>query len=272
MPDPRPDASPDPDPDALLDLAIAVASRAGRLALEGRQRGLGDVGTKSSSTDMVTDYDRAAERLIVDAIRRARADDAVVGEEGADQPGSSGISWLVDPIDGTTNFLYDLPGWAVSVAAADAAGTLVGVVNVPTLGEMYTAVRGRGARRNGRPIRCSAKSDLATALIATGFSYDPSTRVRQAEAVSRLLGRIRDVRRFGAAAVDLCFVADGRIDGYFEAGLNPWDLAAGTLIAREAGARTVDLGGTPDRPGLVVVANPALFDRLVDLVRTAGMA
>lgn len=229
-----------------------------------------EVATKSTSTDMVTELDRAAETLIVDALVAARPDDAIVGEEGADHPGRSGVRWLVDPIDGTTNFLYGLPGWAVSIAAADEDGPLAGVVYVPTYGEhgeLFRASRGGGARLEGRPIRCSDNADIATALVGTGFAYRAERRAAQGVVAARLLPHVRDLRRFGAASVDLCFVACGRLDVYYEDGLAPWDLAAGELIASEAGAVLSDLTGGPVRPGSVLVAGPALHGAMVDLLR-----
>ena len=253
----------------LADLAEVLALRAGALVRDGRRRGLATIGTKSTVTDMVTEYDRASERLIVDGILAARPDDTVIGEEGADHPGTSGVAWLVDPIDGTTNYLYGLPGYAVSIAARDAGGLLAGVVHVPVPGEMFRAVRGRGATLDGQPISCSAKADVATALVATGFSYDPELRVRQGRMLERVIGRVRDIRRFGAAAVDLCHVACGRVDAYYEWGLSEWDLAAGELIAREAGARVGDFAGGPARPGEVLAAPPQLYDALVTLFAAA---
>jgi myo-inositol-1(or 4)-monophosphatase len=258
------------DATALAPLALRLATEAAQLAAEGRRRGLAEVSTKSTGTDMVTEFDRACEALLVDGIRRARPDDAIVGEEGTRDGGSSGIVWHLDPIDGTTNFLYDLPGWAVSVAAADDDGVLVGVVVIPTLGETYTATRGGGARRNGRPITIGTESRLSHALVATGFGYDPERRRRQAELLTRVLPSVRDVRRLGAASVDLCHVACGRVDAYYEEGLSSWDLAAGGLIAREAGAVTIDLAGAPARPEEVVATSPALAGPLRRLLLDAG--
>lgn len=262
----------DVDPFELLALAERLARAAGRLVLEGRAEGLDDVGTKSTGTDMVTEYDRASEALVVEGLREARPDDAIVGEEGTDDLGSSGITWFVDPIDGTTNYLYALPGYAVSIGACDVEGSLVGVVAIPVLGEVFTAVRGHGAFCGGARIRASAKADLATALVGTGFAYEPATRVRQAEALTKVIGRVRDVRRLGAAATDLCFVACGRLDAYYERGLGPWDMVAGELIAREAGAVTSDFGGGPARPGQIVAAAPGIHAALLDLLAEAGAA
>jgi len=262
------------DPAHLLALAVGIAEEAAVLIAEGRRRGLSDVSTKSSSTDMVTEYDRLSERLIVDRLLTARPDDGIVGEEGSSRAGTSGIDWCVDPIDGTTNFLYGLGGYAVSIGARDPDGGLIGVVAVPSSAELFAARRGAGATCNNRPIRCSDNSDLAKALVATGFSYDRTNRRRQGARVASLLDRIRDIRRIGAAAPDLCYAASGRVDAYFEEFLNPWDLAAGEVIAREAGCRVGSINGGPVHPGSVLVATPALFRPLVELIGAidAGLA
>ena len=218
---------------------------------------------------MVTEYDRACERIVVDGIRAARPEDSIVGEEGARHEGTTQYAWCVDPIDGTTNFLYALPMWAVSIGVADANGSLVGVVHAPASDETFAAVRGGGATLNGRPIGCNTGAELGRALVATGFSYDAASRVRQARRVSLMIDQIRDVRRFGAASIDLCWVACGRIDAYFEENLHPWDVAAGELIVREAGGRTGDFSGGPLRPIQVLAAAPAIFDGLAGLIRAA---
>jgi myo-inositol-1(or 4)-monophosphatase len=258
------------DPVHLLALAVGIAEEAATLIAEGRRRGLSEVGTKSSSTDMVTEYDRLSERLIVERLRTARPNDGIVGEEGSSTTGTSGIEWLVDPIDGTTNFLYALPGYAVSIGARDAEGGLVGVVAIPSSAELFAARRSGGATCNGEPIRCSGGTDLSRALVATGFSYDPARRRHQGARVAAMLDRIRDIRRLGAAAPDLCHVAAGRVDAYFEEYLNPWDLAAGEVIAREAGCRLGALDGGPLHPGSVLVATPDLFEPLVELIAGIG--
>jgi myo-inositol-1(or 4)-monophosphatase len=219
---------------------------------------------------MVTEYDRMSESLIVDGLLAARPDDAIIGEEGANRAGTSGVQWLIDPIDGTTNFLYGLPGYAVSIAAQDGDGLLAGVVYVPALDETFHAGRGGGAFLDERRIHCSGGTVLATALVATGFSYDPGLRVRQTSALTAVIGRIRDVRRFGSAAVDLCHVACGRVDAYYERGLGPWDLAAGELIAREAGAVVSGFDGSAPTPGNVVAATPGIHRPLLELLAEAG--
>lgn len=250
----------------LLDLASELAVDAGTLARDGRARGLHAVDTKTSVTDMVTEYDRAAEALIVGRLRAERPDDGIVGEEGTADPGSSGIVWLVDPIDGTTNYLYQLPTYSVSIAALDEDGGLVGVVYAPVLAELFTATRSGGARLNGEPIHCSGQQTLGSALVATGFSYRPEHRTLQARRVANLIDRVRDIRRLGSAALDLCYVGAGRFDAYYEQYLNPWDLAAGELIAQEAGARLGRFGSNAAEAGGLVAAAPPIFDELVELV------
>jgi myo-inositol-1(or 4)-monophosphatase len=264
-PAPRP-----PDPDALVDLARDVAGQAVRLLLDGVGRARATVETKSSATDMVSEMDRASERLIVSALLADRPDDGIVGEEGSTTDGVSSVRWVIDPLDGTTNYLYGHPGWAVSIAAEDAAGVLVGVVADAVHGETFTATRGGGARRNGEPITCSTADDVATALVGTGFGYDPARRRAQGEVVAGLLPRIRDIRRMGAAAVDLCSVACGRLDAYFERGLAWWDLAAGALIATEAGAVVSSLDGGPVVAGSVLAAAPGIAASLREELCSLG--
>jgi myo-inositol-1(or 4)-monophosphatase len=257
----------------LRDLAAAIAREAGDMVAEGRRGGGLVTDTKSSATDMVTQFDRASEALIVGRLRAARPDDAIVGEEGTSTPGTSGVSWLVDPIDGTTNFLFDLPGYAVSIAAADADGSLAGAVYVPRTDELFLAARGHGAflrdRYGERRLQCSDATELSGALVSTGFSYLPERRTAQAMRVARLIHAVRDIRRLGAAAVDLCHVAAGRLDAYFEEHLGPWDLAAGELIAREAGCRTGDFHGGPVRPAETLVTAPGVFDAMGALIRAS---
>lgn len=221
--------------------------------------------TKSTSTDMVTVADRAAEALIVAGLDRARPADAIVGEEGTDRTGTSGIVWHLDPIDGTTNYVYGLPSWCTSVAAADADGVVAGAVYVPVTGELFAARRGGGATLDGKPITCRTTKEVALALVATGFGYTPERRGAQAAVAAGLLPRVRDIRRLGSAAIDLCYVAAGRFDAYYEDHLNQWDIAAGALIAMEAGCRvTIE---PIEGDGLRVVASTAgVFDDLVGLL------
>lgn len=254
----------------LRHLAATLARQAGRMISDARHAGIADVTTKSSETDMVTEFDRASEALIVDGLVKARPGDGIVGEEGTDRHGDSGIRWLVDPIDGTTNFLYGLPGYAVSIAARNEQGTLVGAVYIPATDELFSAASGQGATLNDAPIGPSNTHTIHHALVATGFSYLPERRTRQAERVARLAHSVRDIRRMGAAAADLCYVASGRVDAYFEEWLGPWDLAAGELIAREAGCRTGDFAGGPVRPAQVLVTAPQLFDPFIELLATTA--
>ncbi len=227
-----------------LDLAVDLAARAGQLLAGYAQRltagGDLSVTTKTSRTDPVSDADRSAERLIATRLAQVRPDDGLLGEEGqASRDGTSGFRWVVDPLDGTVNFLYGHPTWCVSIACEDAEGPVVGVVHAPLLGETWTAVRGGGAHRDGSgtPLAVSTATDLADALVATGFGYDPLMRADQGRAVADLLPRARDVRRGGSAALDLAWTAAGRLDGYLEAGLSPWDWAAGRLLVTEAGGQ-----------------------------------
>jgi myo-inositol-1(or 4)-monophosphatase len=257
-------------PDELRAFAESIAVRAGDGALAGRrQLGIGQPvahDTKSSPTDPVTEYDRAAERLIVHAIRDSRPHDAIVGEEGASQAGTSGLRWLVDPIDGTANFVYDLPHWCTSVAVVDEDGPLAGAVYAPVLGELFSAARSLGATLNGSTITCSEVDDVSRALVATGFSYSADRRAIQGDRVARLVREVRDIRRLGSAALDLCLVACGRVDAYYEQHLNEWDLAAGVLIAAEAGATTSDFTGGAASPAATVAAGPGIHHRLLELI------
>jgi myo-inositol-1(or 4)-monophosphatase len=258
------------DPAELRALAERLARAAGSGALAGRRSiGLGQPAahdTKSTATDPVTEFDRAAESTIVNELRRERPDDGIVGEEGADVVGTSGIDWHLDPIDGTVNFVYDLPMWCTSVAAVDAHGSIAGAVYAPVLDEMFSAARGLGATLNGEPITVSAPSSLSMTLVGTGFSYLPERRRTQGSRVAAMIPLVRDVRRYGSAALDLCLVASGRLDAYFEEYLNTWDIAAGILIAAEAGAVTTDLAGQPPSTAGVVVAGAGVHRELRELI------
>ncbi len=238
----------------------------------------GVVATKSSPTDVVTEADRAAEAMIIERIMAERPGDAFLGEEGG-QRSSSGkpadpayhsiVRWIIDPLDGTVNYLYGLPDFAVSIAAEVSGEIVAGVVHIPERGEVFTAVAGGGAwlRAAGRPavlVRCNTGVRLTRALVATGFGYAASRRRVQGEVAAALLPLVRDIRRGGSAAVDLCSVAAGRVDAYYERGVNYWDIAAGGLIAREAGARTGGLSGRPPGSDLTIAAGPGLFDELHD--------
>ncbi|MFF0297389.1 inositol monophosphatase family protein [Kitasatospora sp. NPDC004615] len=248
--------------DDLLATAIDAATRAGELLRDGRPEDLGVAATKSSPVDVVTEMDLASEKLVLELISARRPDDGYLGEEGADRPGTSGVRWVVDPLDGTVNYLYGLPSWAVSVAAELDGEAVVGVVYVPARGELFQAVRGRGAELNGRRLTVRPAPAWGQALVATGFGYLRERRVHQAEVLHALMGEVRDIRRAGAAAVDLCDVAAGRFDGYFERGLAPWDRAAGVLIAQEAGALTGSRPGLPADGELTIAAPPGVFEPL----------
>ncbi|MEU6070229.1 MULTISPECIES: inositol monophosphatase family protein [Streptomyces] len=259
----------------LLRLAQEAAGRAGALLRDGRPADLAVAATKSSPIDVVTEMDIAAEKLITDLIAGHRPDDGFLGEEGASSEGTSGIRWVIDPLDGTVNYLYGLPTWAVSIAAEQDGETVVGVVAAPMRGETYHALRGGGAWATGtwdgeRRLACRPAPPLEQALVSTGFNYVSEVRAHQAEVAAKLIPLLRDIRRSGSAAVDLCDVAAGRLDGYYERGLNAWDFAAGDLIAREAGALT---GGRPgERParGLTVAGTPGVFEPLQRLLEDFG--
>jgi myo-inositol-1(or 4)-monophosphatase len=224
------------------------------------------VGTKSSSTDMVSEADLAAQERILSILHAERPDDAVLGEEaGEDRPGTTGLRWVVDPLDGTTNFLYRYPQWAVSVAVEDDQGPVAGCVYDPHREEAFVATRGGGAHLAGRPIHVSDADDAATALIATGFAYDAARRARQAEQLTRVIGQVRDIRRGGSAALDLAWTACGRLDGYYESGLQPWDWAAGSLLVAEAGGRC-EVSPGPLGVEQMVAAGPGLYPQLAALV------
>jgi myo-inositol-1(or 4)-monophosphatase len=251
----------------LLGIAQRAARAAADLLRDRRPPGVLEItATKSSATDIVTEMDQAAERLIVEQIRAARPGDGFLGEEGADDRGTSGVTWVIDPIDGTVNYLYGIPAYAVSIGVREGSEVVAGVVRNPATGETWTARRGFGAELDGAPIQVSQVTELAMALVATGFGYQASRRARQAEILRTVLPLVRDIRRAGAASLDLCALACGRVDAYYERGLKPWDLAAGGLIATEAGARVAGLGGQPAGEELVIAAPPALFRRLEPLL------
>jgi len=261
----------EPLSEELLSLAVETAREAGALVARRRAEAPVEVAaTKSSPTDVVTASDTAAERLVRERIGARRPDDGFLGEEGGQHAGGTGVRWIVDPIDGTVNYLYGIPVYAVSVAAEVDGEVAVAVVHNPVSGETWTALAGQGARLDGRPVRVGGRTDPAQALVGTGFNYDVDTRTAQGRQVARLLPRVRDIRRMGAASLDLCGVATGRLDAFVEQGLKPWDLAAGGLVAREAGARVGGLGDAEAGERLVVVANPGLWDALQDLLREAG--
>jgi myo-inositol-1(or 4)-monophosphatase len=270
-----------PEPDELLAIAVQVARGAAETARRMRAEAIMAVDTKSTSTDVVTAADRAVERQAVAALRAVRPQDAVLGEEygpaggsggagpggpaggGSGRPGAA-VRWVLDPIDGTVNYLYGLPQYAVSLAAEVDGATVAGVVCNAATGDEWTATRGGGAYRAGRRLRGGATTQLSQALVGTGFGYDPARRRHQAAVVARLLPEVRDIRRFGAASLDLCMAAEGALDAYFEKGLNPWDHAAGGLVAEEAGLVVAGLDGAPPGLDLVIAAPPGLFRALHD--------
>lgn len=260
------------DVGSLCDIAVQLAREAGDMALHGRRSGPITASAKSSSIDLVTEFDKASEQLITAGLTSKRPDDGIVGEEGADVDSTSGIVWHIDPIDGTTNFFFDIPLWAVSIGAVDEQGPVVGAVYVPGLGEMFSAARGRGAFVNGQPIHPRENSRISDALVATGFSYQIAQRPRHTHRVARMLDEVRDIRRLGAAAIDLCFVAAGRYDAYFEEGLNSWDLVAGQIIATEAGAVVTNFNGDTVTPQQVLAASASIHQSMIDLIARCEMS
>ena len=253
-----------PEAVELLRIAIVAARSGAKTARAMRGEGVAGVSTKSSRTDVVTAADRAVERLVVAQLLQARPDDTVLGEEYGSTGAPGRVRWLLDPIDGTVNYLYGLAPYAVSLAAEVAGQVVCGVVHEVTTGTEWTATCGGGAYRGGHRLTGSDERDLAQALVATGFGYGSDRRAHQARVLAGLLPRVRDIRRFGSAAVDLCLAADGGVDAYYEKGLNPWDYAAGGLVASEAGLLVTGLAGAPPGPDLVLAAPPALHGALHD--------
>ncbi|WP_435741426.1 inositol monophosphatase family protein [Nocardioides sp. SYSU DS0663] len=262
-------------PQELREVALDVARAAVVVVREHAERGVGVAATKSSDVDVVTEADRASEALVRRLLAERRPDDAVLGEEGDDVPGTSGVRWIVDPIDGTVNFLYGIPEYAVSVAAEVAGEVVAGVVVNAVTGTEYGAhVAADGtasATRDGAPITVAAPTPLARRLVGTGFSYESRRRALQAEALVQLLPRVRDIRRMGSCALDLCHLAEGSLDAYVEEGVHLWDHAAGGLVARAAGARTELLRGVGGSP-LLLAAPAHGFAEFRDAVLAAGYA
>ena len=246
----------------LLELARKVGHDAGALLME--RPPAFEIESKSTAIDIATQMDKKAEKFIMESLLAARPDDGIIGEEGSSVESKSGITWVIDPLDGTVNYFYGLPGWNVSIAAKDKDGSVVGVVTAPTINSTWWATRGGGAFYNGHQIHCNDPIALDRALIATGFQYDVAHRTTQMTDLAKLVPLARDVRRNGAAAVDLCHVAMGALDGYYEAGLKEWDWAAGGLVATEAGARFVQYGQEPLRTTLA--AGPTLHGHLASLL------
>jgi myo-inositol-1(or 4)-monophosphatase len=269
--------------DELLELAIEAARMAGELLLERVRHGREQiVSSKSTPTDLVSEADLAAERAIKALLAQRRPDDGFVGEEGGEEQGCSGLSWVVDPLDGTVNFLFGIPQWCVSVAVRDGEGTLAGAVYDPNREELFTATRdGRATLSDGLAgvaasartggvqaieLTGSPREDLATAMVATGLAYDARVRAAQARVLARVIPEVRDIRRFGSAALDLAWTAAGRYDAYFERTVKQWDIAAGALICQRAGLRVLELPVHEDLPWGILVAPPALAEPLLELV------
>ncbi len=261
----------------LLALAAEAAQLAGGLLLERSERGAErDVASKSSPTDLVSEADLAAQRAIRELLAARRPQDGFLGEEGGDEAGASGLRWIVDPLDGTINYLFGIPQWSVSVAVADGEGTLAGAVYDPNRRELFTATRDGAAmlatataasELHGRSADPgNTGGSLGTAMVATGLAYDASVREGQARVLARLAGRVRDIRRFGSAALDLGWTAAGRFDAYYERGVKAWDVAAGELICRRAGLEVRELGQRDGLPWGILVAPAHLIGELAELV------
>ena len=263
------------DVEALRALARSLACEAGALVRDGRPERVEVAATKSSDVDPVTDMDRAVEALLRRRLAAERPDDAILGEEGDDVPGTSGLTWVLDPIDGTVNYLYGVASYAVSVAVVAGPAdperwtALAGCVHSVVDGRTWTAARGGGAERDGRALRVSRPDTLARSLVGTGFGYAPERRARQAEVLADVLPRVRDIRRIGSAAIDLCLLAEGALDLYYERGLNPWDLAAGALVAAEAGAWVGGLHGRGPGSAMTVAGATPVVTELVRLLEDA---
>lgn len=262
---------------ALLDLARTAASAAGELVHHRRPARVTVAATKSSPTDVVTEMDQAAEQLLRDLLGQARPDDGVLGEEAGLQPGTSGLTWVLDPIDGTVNYLYGLLPYAVSVALVSGDPMedggwqpLVGCVHAPATGQIWTAAAGLGAWLDGRSLRIPPSPALDRALIGTGFGYQSDRRRSQARVLAELLPQIRDVRRMGSAAIDICLVAGGQLDAYYERGVHVWDVAAAALVLTEAGGRLRGIDGRPPSEYLTIAAAAPLADQLAEVLSGLG--
>jgi myo-inositol-1(or 4)-monophosphatase len=248
--------------DELLDVAVAAARASADVLLRYYEDGVREVAAKSTPTDLVSEADLEAERAIRDVIAERRPDDAILGEEGDDLPGSTGLRWVVDPLDGTVNYLFAIPQWCVSVACEGQVGAILD----PLRDELFTVRVGERALLNGAPLRGSARDDLGTAMVATGFGYDTHVRAAQAAVVARLLPQVRDIRRLGSAALDLAWLAAGRYDAYYEYGLNAWDWAAGEMLCTAAGLETRHLEALPGTGAGLLVAAPGIVDALEAIV------
>lgn len=253
----------------LQALAISTAREAAAMVLE-RLGERHETDTKASDLDIVTEVDRASEELISNRLLQARPNDGIVGEEGTGIASTSGVDWLVDPIDGTTSFFYGLPGFSVSIAARIDGEMIAGSVIAPAISTEYAAHAGAGALMNDQPISCRPVDGLGKALIGTGFSPDHERRARQGAMFAEIIPQIRDIRRMGSAALDLCAVAAGQLDAYFEIGLSEWDYAAGVLIARQAGADVIVEPDEATGRAFIAAASPSISNELFALLRTTG--
>lgn len=252
----------------LLELASTVAREAGSLLRDRPARPLRTV-SKSTPTDLVSEMDRASEQLIIERVLGARPGDGILAEEGSKKPSRSGLNWVIDPIDGTTNYLRGMPNYSVSIAVVDDNESIAGVVYDPTLDETFAAIRGQGATLNGRPIGC-ADTPLAKAIIGTGFGYSSFRRSQQAKVLQNILPAVGDIRRPGSAAVSLCWVACGRLDAFFETGLQHWDFAAGALIALESGANVIGHENHQSDDDLIVASAPSVTAELHQILMGAS--
>lgn len=251
----------------LLDLAVSAAVSAGNLLLRRQSSGSVAVASKTSPVDLVTDLDRASESLIVGMVTRDRPDDAVLGEETGELPGTSGVRWVVDPLDGTANYVHAHSHFAVSVAVEVDGSTVAGVVHDPSRRETFSALRGVGAWRDGKRLSVGGRTELRRALVGTGFSHDMEIRACQSRLLTRVVGQVLDVRVSGSAALDLCWVAAGRLDLYYESDTRLWDRAAGTLVAVEAGAWVGGADGGPPSDQMTVAGTPEMANELRKLLR-----
>ncbi len=257
-------------PAELAAIAEALAREAGDL-IRSRLDDVISISTKSTATDMVTEVDRQSERLIVSRLESLRPGDALLGEEGTTSAGNTGVRWIFDPLDGTTNYIYGFPAFCVSIGVEVDGHPVAGAVYDPLRGEMFTATAGGGAVVDGRPIHVTTQPSIETALVSTGFGYDPSRRAFQGRVLAEVVPRVRDIRRAGSAALDLCWVACGRVDAYYEFGLNDWDMAAGALIVREAGGRTGAFAGAPAGVNTILASGPAIFEPLHELIESTHL-
>jgi myo-inositol-1(or 4)-monophosphatase len=248
----------------LLQVAVEAARAAAAILVERYEDARGPRGlqTKSTPTDLVSDADLAAERAIRDVLAARRPEDSIMGEEGEDVTGTTGLRWVVDPLDGTVNYLFGIPQWCVSIACEGQ----VGVILDPIRGELFEVVAGEAPTLGGKPLRASSRTELSTALVSTGFNYDAAVRVRQAEVAAAIIPRVADIRRLGSAALDLAWTAAGRYDAFYERGINPWDIAAGTMMCTAAGLEVRELAPADGLPVGVLAAPAALVDELYAIV------